>query len=346
MSDNVKVLITFIIEPDLIRKIEEVNPLVEVLYEPNLLGSPRYPCDQHGTSIQHNSTQKKRWSDLLSQTEVLFGYVLHTNIKELQKTAPRLKWVQSPSAGVGRWVTRTGFSDLEIPLTTASGIHATPLAEFSMMAMLWFVKDAPRMISEKERRHWERYAGTTLKGKTVAVISLGSIGQEVARLAKSFGMQVIGTKRSLVGIDPASLNAEHLYPRTDLKPMLAQADFVVTCIPHTHETEGLIGEEEFAAMKPGAVLINVARGSILDEAALIRALNSKHLSGAALDVQAKEPLPPDSPLWGMSQVLLSPHSGSNVDSENVELVKLFCDNLHRYLDGKPLRNVLDKNKLY
>jgi glyoxylate/hydroxypyruvate reductase A len=346
MSDNVKVLITFKLEPDLIRLIEEVDPLVEILYEPNLLGNPRYPCDQHGTPIQHTSTQKERWSDLLSQTEVLFGYVLHTKLNELKKTAPHLKWTQSPSAGVGQWFKRTGFSDLEITLTTASGIHATPLAEFSMMAMLWFVKDGPRMTVEKERRHWERYAGTTLKGKTVAVISLGSIGQEVARLAKSFGMYVIGTKRSLEGVKPDSLNADNLYPVADLKSMLAQADFVVICIPHTHETEGLIGEEEIAAMKPGAVLINIARGSIIDEAALIRALNSKHLSGAALDVQSKEPLPPDSPLWGMPQVLLSPHSGSNVNSENIELVKLFCDNLRRYIDGKPLRNVLDKNKLY
>lgn len=346
MSDKVKILITFRLEPDLIRKIEEVDPCVKVLYEPDLLGRPRYPCDQHGTPILHTPTQKKRWSDLLSQTEILFGYTLHTKLNELKETAPRLKWVQSPSAGVGQWFKRTSWSELEIPLTTASGIHATPLAEFSMMAMLWFVKDAPRMIVEKERRHWERYAGTTLKGKTVAVISLGSIGLEVARLAKCFGMHVIGTKRTLEGVNPDSLHAEDLYPVADLKSMLAQADFVVICIPHTHETEGMIGEEEIAAMKPGAVVINVARGVIIDETALIRALNSEHLSGAALDVQSKEPLPPDSPLWGMPQVLLSPHSGSNVNSENIELVKLFCDNLRRYIDGKPLRNVLDKNKLY
>jgi phosphoglycerate dehydrogenase-like enzyme len=346
MSEKVKVLITFIIEPDLIKKIEEVDPRIEVLYEPGLLSSPRYPCDQHGTPIQHTPTQEKRWLDLLSQTEILFGYVLHTNVRELPKTAPYLKWVQSPSAGVGQWIKQTGFSDLDIPLTTASGIHATPLAEFTMMAMLWFVKDAPRMITEKERRHWERYAGTTLKGKTVAIISLGRIGQEVARLAKSFGMRVIGTKRNTEGINPASLGAERLYPWTDLKPMLSQADFVVLCVPHTSETTGLIGEEELSAMKSGAVLINIARGAIVDEAALISALNSGQLSGAALDVQAKEDLPTDSPLWGLPQVLLSPHSGSNVDSENVELVNLFCENLGRYLDGLPLRNLFDKNTLY
>ena len=346
MSNTVKILVTFQIDPELLKKIEEVDPRIEVLYEPDLLGSPRYPCDQHGTPIKHTPTQEKRWLDLLYQTEVLFGYVLHTNVRELTKTAPYLKWVQSPSTGVGEWFKQTGFADLNIPLTTASGIHATPLAEFSMMAMLWFVKNAPRMIMEKECRHWERYAGTTLKGKTVVIISLGSIGQEVAKLAKSFGMHVIGTKRNIEGVKPASLGVERLYPWTDLKPMLSLADFVVLCVPHTSETTGLIGEEELAAMKSSAILINIARGAIIDEAALISALNSGQLSGAALDVQSKEPLPPNSPLWGLPQVLLSPHSGSNVDSENIELVKLFCENLSRYLEGLPLRNLFDKNILY
>jgi len=335
MSEKVRILITFVIEPDLIRKIEEVDPRVEVLYEPDLLGVPRYACDQHGTPIQHTPDQEARWSQLLSQAEIIFGYVLHTEVRELPRSAPRLRWVQSPSAGV-----------VDIPLTTASGIHATPLAEFSMIAMLWFVKEAPRMIAEQKRRHWERYAGTTLKGKTVAVISLGSIGQEVARLANCFGMRVLGTKRMIDGVDPASLNAEFLYSTRELDSMLSQADFVVICVPHTAETEGLIGERELAAMKQGAVLINIARGVIVDEEALISALKSGHLSGAALDVQTREPLPLDSPLWGMPQVLISPHSGSNVDSENLELVELFCNNLRKYLNGMPLLNVLDKKRLY
>jgi glyoxylate/hydroxypyruvate reductase A len=346
MSEKVRILITFVIEPELIWKIEEVDPRVEVLYEPDLLGVPRYACDQHGTPIRHTSDQEERWSNLLSQAEIIFGYVLHTDVRKLPNSAPRLRWVQSPSAGVGQWVKRTGFSDVDLPLTTASGIHATPLAEFSMMAMLWFVKDASRMMAEQKRRHWDRYAGTTLKGKTVAVISLGSIGQEVARLAKCFGMRVLGTKRTIDGIDPASLNAERLYPRPELDSMLSQADFVVLCVPHTAETEGLIGEREMSAMKQGAVLINIARGVIVDEEALIRSLESGHISGAALDVQTKEPLPLDSPLWVMPQVLISPHSGSNVDSENLELVELFCNNLRRYLNGMPLLNVLDKKRLY
>jgi glyoxylate/hydroxypyruvate reductase A len=346
MSGNVKVLITFILEPELIKNIEDVDPCIEILYEPDLLGRPRYPCDQHGSPITHTPEQKKRWMGLLSQAEILLGYVLHTDVSDLPVTMPNLKWMQSPSAGVGQWVEQTGFSELNIPLTTASGIHATPLAEFVMMSMLWFVKDAPRMIKEKQRRHWERYAGSTLKGKTVAVISLGSIGKEVARIAKSFGMHVIGTKRNVEGFDPACLNAERLYPVSDLKPMLSRADFVVISVPQTSETIGLIGGAELSSMKPGAVLVNIARGSIVNEEALIISLNSGHIAGAALDVQANEPLPQDSPLWGFPQVLLSPHSGSNVDSENVELVKLFCENLKRYLDGLPLRNLFDKELHY
>jgi glyoxylate/hydroxypyruvate reductase len=214
------------------------------------------------------------------------------------------------------------------------------------MAMLWFVKDVPRMNAEKEHRHWERYCGTELKEKTLAVISLGNTGRELARLAGCFGMHVIGTKRNIEGINPASLGVERLYPWTDLKPMLNQADFVVLCIPHTSETTALMGGEELTAMKHGSMLINVSRGVIVDQSALIHVLQSGHLGAAALDVTTPEPLPADNPLWDMSNVLISPHSASTVDAENTKLTKIFCDNLRRYLDGKPLRNVLDKTLLY
>jgi len=243
-------------------------------------------------------------------------------------------------------VDRGGLTESDIVFTTAGGVHVTPLSEFVMMVMLMFVKDAFRMADGKERHHWERYCGTELRGKTLAVISLGRTGKEIARLAKSFGMRVIGTKRHTEGVDPESLNVEQLYPWTDLHPILAQADFVVLCIPHTSETEGMIGEAEFAAMKQGSVLINIARGSIYDEPAFIRALESGHLAGAAIDVAAKEPLPPESPLWDMPNVIISPHSASTADSENWKLTNLFCDNLLRYLDGRPLRNVLNKKTLY
>jgi phosphoglycerate dehydrogenase-like enzyme len=212
--------------------------------------------------------------------------------------------------------------------------------------MLMFAKDAFRMAAEMERRHWERYAGSTLRGKMLAVISLGSGGQAVARLARCLGMRVLGTKRTIKGLDPTSLGVERLYPWTDLEPMLTVADFVVLYLPHTEETEGLIGRRELAAMKQGAVLINVARGAVWDEPAVIEALKTGHLGGLASDVFAVEPLPEDSPLWEMPNVIISPHSASAVAEENAKLTDLFCDNLARYLAGQPLLNVLDTRRLY
>ena len=201
-------------------------------------------------------------------------------------------------------------------------------------------------MAAEECRHWERYAGTTLRGKTLAVVSLGDGGQAVARRARCLGMHVIGTKRTVDGIEPTPLGVERLYPWIDLEPMLAQADIVVLYLPHTSETEGLIGKAELATMKRGAVLINVARGAVWDEQAVIRALESGHLGGAALDVAMVEPLPASSPLWDMDNVLIFTHSGSNVDSENRELTRLFCENLRLYLAEEPLKNVLDGRLLY
>ena len=344
MSDKVKVMITFYLEPELVQKIRNFDPRIELLYEPDLMGRPRY--QSHHIGFQGTPEQEKRWLEMMFQAEVIFGYVARQHLRDLPKLAPRLKWNQSPSTGIGQMVYRGGLTESDIVFTTAGGVHVTPLSEFVIMAMLMFVKDAFRMAKEKEHHHWERYCGRELRGKTLAVISLGRTGTEIARLAKCFGMRVIGTKRHIEGVDPESLNVEELYHWTDLHGMLSQADFVVLTIPHTSETEGLMSEAEFAAMKKGSILINVARGSIYDEPAFIRALESGHLAGAAIDVAAKEPLPPESPLWDMPNVVISPHSASTVDSENWKLTDLFCDNLRRYLDGQPLRNVLNKRTLY
>jgi phosphoglycerate dehydrogenase-like enzyme len=159
-------------------------------------------------------------------------------------------------------------------------------------------------------------------------------------------MRAVGTKRSTEGVSPGEVGVETLYATTELQTMVGKADFVVLSTPHTAETERLIGEAELESMKPGAILVNIARGAIVDEEAMVRSLQSGHLGGAILDVAAVEPLPASSPLWEMDNVLVSPHSGSNVDSENRELTRLFCDNLRRYLAGTPLKNLLDSKLLY
>ena len=346
MSDKLKVMISFHLKPELVNKIKKLNPRIELLYEPGLLGEPRYMNDQHGAPIERTSEQEEKLKSMMAETEVLLGYVPRGYGSDIQRWFPRLKWNQSASAGIGWGAKRFGWTETDITFTTASGVHATPLAEFCIMSMLIFIKNYFHMAEEKTRRHWQRTNATELRTKTLAVVGLGSVGREVARLGGCFGMRVIGTKRITVGVDPESVNVEKLYPFTDIHPMLSEADFVVIICPHTSETEGLISEEAIAAMKRGAVLINISRGSIVDEPALINALDSGHLGGFASDVFWKEPLPPESPFWDMPNVIISPHSASTADTENDKLTEIFLDNLSRYIDGRPLRNILNKKTLY
>ncbi|MEZ4635923.1 MAG: D-2-hydroxyacid dehydrogenase [Caldilineaceae bacterium] len=337
-------LIGSYLEPELVARVEAVDARVRVLNEPDLLGAPRYIAD-HTSPIERTPEQRERWHALLSQAEVMFDFDRGT-VNQLAQLAPNLKWLQATSAGIGQLVKQSGLADTGIVFTTASGVHATPLAEYCLMSMLMFTKLAFHLAAEKERKHWARYCAGELRGQTLAVVGLGNVGSEVARLAHNVGMRVVGTKRRPEGVDPRSLHADHLYAWTDLHAMLGEADFVVLIVPHTAETTKLIDAAALAAMKPGAVLINIARGTVVDEDALIAALRSGHLGGAALDVFAVEPLPAESPLWEMPNVLISPHSASTAARENERIVDLFCDNLRRYLAGEPLRNVLDKERLY
>jgi phosphoglycerate dehydrogenase-like enzyme len=345
MAHKLNILIASYLEPEYVEQIRAVAPeSVEVFYEPELLGTPRYPAD-HTTPIMRTPEQEAYWLSLLAQADILFDFD-YTHVNHLAQLAPRLRWVQASSAGIGQLVKRTGLIDTDIIFTTASGIHAIPLAEFCLMSMLMFVKDVFHLNAEKENRHWARYCGEQLAGKTLGVVGLGRVGSEVARLGKCMGMYVIGTKRTTEGVDPASLHVDELIGWTELHTLLRQSDFVVLITPHTPETDGMIGAEELRAMKQGAVLINIARGAIVDEAALIQSLQSGHLGGAALDVFAQEPLPPESPLWELPNVLISPHSASTVSVENAKLTERFCDNLRRFLADEPLQYVFNRDLLY
>ena len=346
VQNKFNILITFHLKQKFIEQIEAVDPCLNVIYEPELFGKPRYENDQHGGLIQRTPDQEARLLKLLSEANIIFGYLSRPYISELEKYAPNLNWNQVPSAGIGQMIKRNNLFESKVLFTTASGVHSTPLTEFCLMSMLMFVKGYFHMAEEKERKHWQRTCTTELHGKTLAVIGLGSVGKEVARLSQCLGMYVIGTKRTTDGVNPKLVNVEKLYPFTDLQPMLSQADFIVIICPLTSETEGLIGEKEFAFMKKGAVLINISRGRVVDEPSLIKALQSGHLAGLASDVFWKEPLPPDSPFWEMPNVIISPHSASTADTENGKHTEIFTDNLRRYLDGRPLVNLLDKNLLY
>ncbi len=345
MADEnaLNVLIASYLEPELVDQIREEVPDVNVLYYPELLGRPRYISDHTGPA-RRSPEQEAQWQALLAKADILFDFDA-SHREDLPDLTPNLKWIQATSAGIGQFVRRMRYAERAgWILTTASGVHARPLAEFALMSMLMFAKDFPYLQSEKEARHWQRYCGTELSDLTVGIIGLGKIGREVARLAKALDMRVIGNRRHPEAGVPA--NVDVLYGPDDLAPILAQSQVLVLAAPHTDETEQLIGRDELALLPAGAVLINIARGNVVDQPALIAALQSGHLRGAALDVFEVEPLPADDPLWSMPNVIISPHSASTVTLENRRLVRLFCDNLRRFLAGEDLINVLDVAKLY
>jgi phosphoglycerate dehydrogenase-like enzyme len=342
MTDQrINVLIATYLEPEHVERIRAVDERLHVLYEPELLGAPRYPAD-HYNLPQRTPAQEARWRELLAVAEVLFDFD-PTHREDLPDLALRLRWVQATSAGIGQFVKRYRY-DERLPqtvFTTASGIHARPLAEFCILAMLMFNKGLLRMLQNQQRHHWERYAGTDLAERTLGIVGMGSIGEHVARLGRAFGMTVIGT-----AYRTSSDLLDQAYPMERLPELLRRSDYLVLAVPHTPQTEGMIGAQELAQLPSGAILINVARGAVVDEQALVEALRSGHLRGAALDVFAEEPLPADSPLWSMDNVLVSPHSASTSDRENAQLTDLFCENLRRYLAGRPLLNVLHVDRLY
>jgi phosphoglycerate dehydrogenase-like enzyme len=342
-TSNYNVLICSYLEPEYVERIREVDARLNVIHEPELLRLPRYAADHTGDpNLNRTPEQEKRWRELLAQADILFDFD-PTHRADLPDLAPNVHWIQSTSAGIGQFVKRNGY-DTRMPntiFTTASGVHARPLAEFCLMAILMHNKGAARMQRDQQCKHWERYASTDLENRTLGLVGLGRVGSEVARLAKAVGMQTIGTDlRAVSGV------VDRFFPVADLHQMLPLAEYLVVIVPHTPETENMIGAAELALLPKGAYFINIARGAAVDEPALIEALRSGHLSGAALDVFAVEPLPLESPLWEMPNVLVSPHSASTSDHENQRITDLFCDNLRRYLAGAPLRNVLDTRLMY
>ncbi len=336
-------LIASYLEEEYVAQIRQVDPQLRVVYEPDLLRPPRYPADHTGMPIPRSAEQEQRWRDLLATADILFDFD-HTHREDLPDVAPNVRWVQATSAGIGQFVKRMGY-DVRMPstiFTTASGVHTAPLAEFCLMSILNHYRGLAHLQACQREHHWERFATTDLQGKTVGIIGLGKIGGEVARLCAAFGMQVVGVKNT-----PAPVaHVDRVFAPDELHTMLPTVDVVVMIVPHTPHSEKMVGAAEFAGMKEGAFFINIGRGSTVDEAALIEAVRTGKLGGAALDVFEEEPLPAASPLWDMANVLICPHSASTSDRENERITELFCDNLRRYLAGVPLRNVLDVERLY
>ncbi|MGI8576994.1 MAG: D-2-hydroxyacid dehydrogenase [Nocardioidaceae bacterium] len=348
----ITVLIATPLEAALVEQIRAVDPAIAVLYDERLLPPPRFPNDHRGSAdFTRSAAAEQQWKAWLGQSDVLFGVPgeTPTSLAEVVRAYPNLRWIQGTAAGAGEQVRRAQLSPAELKrvrFTSAVGVHAHQLAEWAIFGLLALTKGLPRLRADQESRAWEHYPVRELRGQTLLVIGLGHIGREVARLASALGMRVIGVRRTPGRADDTDLVVERVCANADLPVLAPAADSVVLSLPATDATAGLLNAGLIEALPSHAVVVNVGRGSTIDEPALIAALRDGRIGGAALDVFATEPLPPESPLWELENVIISPHTAALSSQENARLVDLFCDNLRRYLDRQPLRNLVDTTEFY
>ena len=293
----------------------------------------------------------------LDDVDVLLrGWLSAEAFDRLLARAPRLAWVHSASAGVERALTPTA-RERGVVITNARGVFSRPIAEYVLMMILAISRRLPQLLELQRERTWQPLEGAELRDLTIGIVGLGSIGRAVAALATAFGCRIVAVRRRTeTGSAPTAADAEDDAPgevRVDrivgpdgLPGLLAESDFVVLAAPLTPETEGMIDDSALRSMKRGAWLINVARGRLIDERALLRALAEGSIGGAVLDTFAEEPLPPDSPFYDLPNAIVTPHTSWSSGRVLDRSVGLFCDNLRRYAAGEPLLNVVDPNAGY
>lgn len=348
-TDKIVVLICTPLEEAFVERIASVAPgQVEVRYRGDLLPKPRYVADHHGEPGWRRARGlESEWRALAVDAEVLWDLPEGNDAPVLEQ-CPRLRWVQTTSAGVGPLIRNAGLAETDVIVTTSSGIHATPLAEFVFAALLFHVKIFSQLLSWQRKKQWERFCSGELRGQTLTLVGPGKIGGEIARLAKAFGMRVVAVGATSPERRQSNPDFDSYVDYSEIDWAIGQGDCVVLSCPLTAQTSGLVGKEQIARMKPGVALINIARGAVIDEAAMIVALQTGQIGFAALDVFQTEPLPENSPLWTMSNVLINPHSASTAWGENERITDIFVANLEHYLAGRfdQMSPVLDKLRGY
>lgn len=332
--------------PRIILAMDFSDEIVQTIRE----AAPGYRVERH-----HPEVPEALWGD----TEVLYT----ARIFPLPEQAPRLRWIQLHSAGVEGALRHPIVRAEDVEVTSASGMHAVQMAEFALGMMLAFNYKIPKMLELKKRVEWPKNPGEvfrphTLRGQTLGIAGYGSIGRELARIADQLGMTVLATKRDAKRTDDSTGYAEpdtgdptgdipaRIYPGEALESMARECDYLVLTTPLTDTTRHMVNEKVLNAMKPTAVLINVARGAVIDEAALISALAAQKIAGAALDVFEEEPLPATSTLWNLDNVIISPHVSGNTIDYHKKAAALFLENLKRYLEKRPLLNRLERERGY
>jgi phosphoglycerate dehydrogenase-like enzyme len=327
--------------PQFVEQVAAVHPRVEVVacgYEED--GALRHARTRQdvadATRVDALAAITEAQRDAMTRAEVVFGFDVPFDLAD---SSPCLRWVQGIGSGYEH-IWGAGLDRDGIDVTNAVGVSAAPMAEFVLGRILQLWKRFPE-IEDLARQHvWGPKYGRMLAGSTVGIIGLGAIGTALAERARALGMRVVASRRSW----QPGMTAPHvdtLYGPDDLHALLAESDAVVLCAPSTPETRGMIDVDALAAMPPGALFVNVGRGTMVDEPALIDALERGHLAAAVLDVTSEEPLPPDHPLWDAPNVFISAHCSATSDGYVDRVLAVFLDNLARYLAGEPLRNVVD-----
>ncbi|GAB2463479.1 D-2-hydroxyacid dehydrogenase [Xylanimonas ulmi] len=324
--------------------IEDRLPQVELVRDQSLLPPQRWAADFGGDpSYRRTPAEQAAFEALVDSADVLYG-IPDVDSRALARTVranPSLRWVQVMAAGGGSQVRDAGLTRDEldrVTFTTGAGVHAGPLSEFALFGLLAGAKQLPRLADHKARREWSgRWAMGQIREQTVLVVGLGSIGREVARKASLLGARVLGVNLTT---DPVE-GVERVYAPDQIEQVAAEADAIVNTLPGTDATYHLISEKVFAQVRPGTTFVSVGRGTVVDESALTAALQDGRVGFAALDVFEVEPLPSESPLWTLPNVVVSPHTAANNATEELLLAELFCENVERLLAGAPLRNVVD-----
>ncbi|GGL84393.1 D-2-hydroxyacid dehydrogenase [Nakamurella endophytica] len=348
-TDRLTIALATPLDPELRSIITDVDPRVDLVVDDDLLPPQLQPGDHSvDPSFRRTPAQQQAFDELLDGAQVLYGVpdVSAAALTRAVRANPRLRWVHTMAAGGGATVRDAGLTPDELErvvFTTSAGVHGAPLAEWALFGLLAGAKDLARLQRQQGRHEWsDRWPMGQLREQTVLVVGLGGIGAETARLCKAFGATVLGVKRRPEPVE----HVDEVHPVADLATVVARADAVVVTLPGTAATTGLFDRDVFAAVRPGTTLVNVGRGSVVDETALLAALDDGRIGAAFLDVTATEPLPPDSPLWDRPQVVISPHTAALSVLEDRRIAELFADNLRRFLDGRGLRNVVDTTEFY
>lgn len=331
------------------REIERAVPEVDVVRDHALYRPRRGPADWSGDPAHRRTPEQQAAYDaMIDRADILFS-LPDVDPAQLSRTAranPRLRWVQAMAAGGGAQLRAAGLDadQLErIQVTTTAGVHGSPLAEFAVLGVLAGAKELPRLQADQADHRWpDRWEMRQLDEMTVLVVGLGGIGAACAQKLSALGARVIGTSRSgrqVAGVD-------EVVPVEQLAEVAGRVDALIATLPGTAATDGLLGTEVLAAARSGTILVNVGRGTVVDEEALLDALDAGRIGYAALDVTAVEPLPTTSRLWDHPRVLISPHTAALSSREEERITRLFIDNLGRHLAGRPLRNVVDTVEFY